>query len=507
MYLLKQTQFTYVTNGLANMLQYKILEKAIIVITSVILYIENKLCKPNPCEHSGICNITGPSSYSCDCNGTGYTGMKCEIGIITTPEYQPLTLSTAEKFMFYAYPDFELVVELITGGVGLTFEPSATLTFSPTNTSAEIFITGERVAIYTIGYEINGMSSVQFQQPQPGTIIVQEDTPPIPEYFTSRGLEPGMLEAGSCAYAAPLDYICPKETDQILFSSTCRWYDNASPGIIFSEYKDLNLPVTITGARISNVTTGDQSRITPLMGNDFLMQCNFDSPQSSCNFKPSDHVNDIENFLMTEALGYTFLSQVQQLIPEWFTFSVNTTTPKTHDSTSYIIDLVESNYLAETEECSSLFRVEDGMYSVLKYSGSLNFNVNSSLRSFISQELPVCFAINLCEGLNSPLLTAIPDEAQTVINSLPFAQIIRNYGWDFIINSIAISSTPFSHDLSGSNGDYWFGNQEAIYTFPNSTIIANGKFDHRFSLDTLQINYSLDGRVYMLYDEFDKVAS
>ena len=431
--------------------------------------------------------------------------MKCEIGIISTPDYQPLTLSTTEKFTFYANPDYELVVELITGTVGLTFEPSAILIFSPTKTSADIFITGERVGIYTIDYEINGISSVQFQQPQPGTIIVQEDTPPIPEYFTSRGLEPGMLEAGSCAYAAPLDYTCPNENDQISFSSTCRWYDNASPGIIFSEYNDLNLPVSITGARISNVTTGDQSRITPLIGNDFLQQCNFDSPRLSCNFKPSDLVQEIENFLRTEALGYTFLSQVQQLIPGWLTFSVNTTTPRTHDSTSYMIDLVESDYLAETEQCSYLFRVEDGMYSILKYSGSLNFNINSSLHTFTPQGLPVCFAINLCKGLISPLLTTIPDEAQATLNSVPFAQIIRNYGWGFIINSIAISSTPFSHDLSGSSDDYWFGNQEATYTFPNSTIIANGRFDRSFSLDTLQINYSLDGHAYMLYNDINMV--
>ena len=432
--------------------------------------------------------------------------MKCEIGIITTPDYQPLTLSTREKFTFYANPDFDLVVELITGTVGLTFESSAILTFSPTKTSADIFITGERVGIYTIDYEINGISSVQFQQPQPGIMIVQEDTSPIPEYFTSRGLEPGMLESGSCAYATPLDYTCPNENDQISFSSTCRWYDNASPGIIFSEYNDLNLPVSITGARVSNVTTGDQSRSTLLMGNDFLQQCNFDSPRSSCNFKPSDFVQEIEDFLITEALGYTFLSQVQQLIPGWLTFSVNTTTPRTHGSTSYIIDLVESDYLAETEECSNLFRVEDGMYSILKYSGSLNFNINSSLQTFVSQELPVCFAINLCKGLNSPLSITIPDEAQATVNSLPFAQIIKNYGWDFIINSIAISGTPFSHELSGASSNYWFGNHEAIYTFHNSTIIANGKFYHDFSLDTLQINYSLDGHAYMLYNSINMVG-
>ena len=416
-------------------------------------------------------------------------------------------MSTNEKFTFYAYPDFELFVELTTGTTGLTIEPSAILNFSPTKTSAEVFITDERIGIYTIIYEISGRSATQFQQPQPATIIVQEDTPSAPQYFTSRGLEPGLLEAGSCAFGTPLDYTCPKENQQIEFSSTCRWYDNTSPGIIFSEYNDINLPVSITGARISNATSDDQSRVIPLVGNDFLQQCNFDSPQASCNFKPSDHVNEIENFLMTEALGHTFLSQVEQLIPRWLVFSVDTSTSRTHDSTSYMTDLVESDYLAETEGCAGLFRVEDGIYTILKYSGSLNFNVNSSMQNFVPQGSHVCFAINLCEGLNSPLLVTIPNEAQTIVNSLPFTQIIRNYGWNFTINSIAISTTPFSHDLTGSNNNYWFGNQEAIYTFPNSTIIADGQFDHSFSLDTLQINYSLDGDAYMMYNNLNMVGS
>ena len=433
--------------------------------------------------------------------------MNCEIGIITTPDYQPLTLSATEKLMFYAYPDFELFVELITGTTGLTIEPSAILNFSPSKTSAEVFITGERVGIYTIIYEISGRSATQFQQPQPANIIIKEDTPPAPEYFTSRDLEPGLLEAGSCAFATPLDYTCPKENQQISFSSTCRWYDNASPGIIFSEYNDLILPVAITGTRISNVTTSDQSRAIPLMGNDFLQQCNFDSPQASCNFKPSDHVNEIENFLMTEALGHTFLSQVEQLIPGFLILSVNTSTSRTHDSTSYMIDLVESDFLAETEGCAGLFRVEDGIYAVLKYSGSLNFNVNSSMQNFVPQESHICFAINLCEGLNSPLTVAIPNEAQAIVNSLPFTQIIRSYGWEFTISSIAISTTPFSHDLARSNNNYWFGNQEAAYAYPDSTIIVDGRFDHSFSLDTLQINYSLDGDAYMMYNDLNKVGS
>ena len=467
--------------------------------------LENELCTPNPCKHSGICNIIEPSSYSCDCNGTGYTGMKCEIGIITTPVYPSLTESIKEKFIFHAYPDFELILKVKSYTTGLSFEPNPILIFSPANTTAIISITGEIVGIYTISYEINGKSSLQFQQPEPDTIIVLPASPDPPEYFTSRGLVPGMLEPGSCAIAAPLDYTCPRDIDQISFSSTCRWHDNASPGIIFSEYNGLDLPVSIIGTRISNVTTADQSRIIPLMGNNFQQECNFPSVQPNCDFKPFDHVNEIGIFLMTEALSFTFLSQTEQLIPEWLTFLVDTNTPRTHDSASYMVDIVYSDYLSEIEECSSMFNAQDGMYSVLKYSGSLNFSVNSSMQKFTSRKSPVCFSINLCEGINSPLLITIPNEAQTILNLLPFTQIIRNYGWEFIINSVAISSAPFSHKLTGSNDDYWFGIQEANYVFPNSTIIADGKFDHSFILNTFHINFSLDGHAYMLYGDMDKV--
>ena len=243
------------------------------------------------------------------------------------------------------------------------------------------------------------------------------------------------------------------------------------------------------------------------MGDNFRLQCNFLSLQPNCDFRPFDHVNEIENFLMTEAMGFTFLYQAKQLIPKWLLFLVDTSTPRAHGSSSFMVDLVESDYLLEIEECFNLFKVGGGIYSVLKYSGSMNFSVNSSLHNFIPQRSPVCFAVNLCEGLNSPLLITIPDEAQAVVNLLPFADIIRNYGWEFIMNSIAISSTSFSNEFTGSDDEYWFGNQEATYIFPNTTITAEGRFYHSFSLNTLQVNYSLDGNAYMLYDDIDKVCT
>ena len=422
------------------------------------------------------------------------------------PNYPPLILSAQTNFTLFAYPDFELTVQLRSSG-DLDFSPSnAILFFSPTQTSADILITGKVAGIFTINYEIGGISSLQFQQPEPDIIIVEPAVSIPPTYFTSRGLESGMLEAGSCEDSMPLGYICPFETDRILFSSTCRWHRNTSPGLIFSSYKQLSLPVAIAGAGITNLNINDQSRVVPLMGNELREQCNFIPQRSSCTFKPSDSVQEIQNFLQTEALAYTYLNEIQQLIPSWLQFSVNTDTLRTHDSTSYMIDLIESDSISGIEECPNMFTLRSGMYSVLKYSGSLNFSINSNSHGMISPGSPICFAVNLCEGLNSPLLITIPDSAQEIVDSLSFAQIIRNYGWEFKINSIALSSTPFSHLLSRSNDDYWFGNRETTYSFFDSNIVVDGRFSHSFSLGTLQISYSLKGSAYMSYDNLDMVS-
>ncbi len=34
-------------------------------------------CSPNPCKNSGVCSDDG-ISFSCNCDGTGYTGDTCE---------------------------------------------------------------------------------------------------------------------------------------------------------------------------------------------------------------------------------------------------------------------------------------------------------------------------------------------------------------------------------------------------------------------------------------------
>ncbi|GAB4814603.1 hypothetical protein N2152v2_001649 [Parachlorella kessleri] len=37
-------------------------------------------CNPTPCQHNGRCSSGNDGSYYCDCSGTGYNGVNCELG-------------------------------------------------------------------------------------------------------------------------------------------------------------------------------------------------------------------------------------------------------------------------------------------------------------------------------------------------------------------------------------------------------------------------------------------
>ena len=37
-------------------------------------------CTPNPCQNGGICTSDGSMGFSCNCEGTGFTGPECTEG-------------------------------------------------------------------------------------------------------------------------------------------------------------------------------------------------------------------------------------------------------------------------------------------------------------------------------------------------------------------------------------------------------------------------------------------
>ena len=67
-------------------------------------------CGPNPCQHNGECVTVGDNDFSCDCSLAGYTGVTCNIGVLTLPSYPTLTIGVPVTVTITAVPDYELII-------------------------------------------------------------------------------------------------------------------------------------------------------------------------------------------------------------------------------------------------------------------------------------------------------------------------------------------------------------------------------------------------------------
>ena len=52
-----------------------------IAIYLVLILSDINECASSPCQNGGVCNNL-VNQYSCDCAGTGYSGIHCQIGIV-----------------------------------------------------------------------------------------------------------------------------------------------------------------------------------------------------------------------------------------------------------------------------------------------------------------------------------------------------------------------------------------------------------------------------------------
>ena len=111
--------------------------------------IERELCFPNPCEHDGSCSIT-EDGYVCNCDGTGYTGAKCDVLVIDTPDLSDLAVNSPTTVLLSAQSDQDFELMLITDDESsLVIEPS-TLLFTQTSTQHNVSITVTEPGLYTL---------------------------------------------------------------------------------------------------------------------------------------------------------------------------------------------------------------------------------------------------------------------------------------------------------------------------------------------------------------------
>ena len=455
-------------------------------------------CHSNPCQHSGLCIGEGTTSYSCDCSGTHYKGEHCQIGIITIAEIPILIVNQTSRLFISAYPDDFINITFI-GASEFEINPTSVTITSIQNT-VPFEITATNPGKFLLTYKISGPNAKEFENPLTYHIpsLDQSNMHRSNRYFTDVGSDIGLLLPGCCR-TEQAKYQCPSSNSAVAFSSICSWSvgdSNAhlTDGIVFaSAGSDLSLPVSIVGAEMSansawNILPRNQLNCTDCAGS-----------ESQCYFYNLT-AYDIADFLRSLALAKTFLHNSQDILPQWLSFSLRNSTLPLNTSffwSDFYTTVAVGSDVKLVQGCERLKLDPSSLYSVLKLKHSITVSSNDDEQTFIptATDSPICFAVNLCQGMSSSLHITIPESANDMLTLFdPVEQYIEQ-GWDFKFLQAAVSHHGIFQPIS-LTGSYWNGMMNFNPVIPKFDLRLEAIIRSELASENLWIFFNFSGTLY-----------
>ena len=485
------------------------------------------MCEPNPCRHNGICSPMGESDYSCDCEGTGYTGPTCTTGIVFIPPIPTLVQGMSVNVTVSAQPDMDLSIRIV-GGDNIDVSPTIIRINAPA-TSADFTISSDTPGLYSIAYLLTGSDAGNFNTPPESAVFVTvfRGQGRMNQYFVDVDSPVGVLQE-SCCNPEP-SYQCPGSSlNQLSFISGCEWSqrggDQVSPGVVFVASRDLSLPLSISGIGISNSFdfTLPQSpgpceycaTNRPIDPRRLARVCMMDPNGMRCVCPPYYQfmTADIPDFLDARSLALTYLQKIQPIFPSWVqsvSVDLDTANPSVDSFAAYEYntELVSEGDVSTIMGCENLETIDQGLYSVLRYARTISATIDGQALHYSDSSnppvvgRPMCFAIDLCQSASSPLYIELSPETHTVLVS----EFLREYvdrGWEITIRSVALLETGLiiTPPLN-FGGQYWNG---IVFTLPEIPaafdMTMNTQSNAYFTSGHLRIKMGFSGKVHYFYE-------
>ena len=472
---------------------------------SVSLFSEITPCGPDPCQHNGECIIVGDDDFSCDCSLTGYTGVTCNIGVLTLPSYPALTIGVTVTLSIVAVPDSELVINVTSSDIDTIIISPSVVTITNLASSAMFSIEvmeGTSDGLYSISYRLSGANADDYIVPSDSIVFVRP-MPRMMNYFEAQNLPNGELTTTGC-FMSPQSLQCQDGDQQININSTSQWSDNdnmiRTSGIVHLIDGSLSLPLAIAGASIiveQNKLTAERLHIDSPVASE--------STESCTSFVPS--ISDLDDFLRFKTLMTTFLTSTLRLLPIWMQFMV--TSNEHIDSsgdTAYLAYVVTDDELNNIAVCQNIITNENTVHLVVRHDSNLTVNVSGSQVTHIpTDNSVVCFSAELCSEMQSIFHVGLPSDID-VLNQLQFMNDLATAGWTMDLDAVTFAT---SGDLIPVNvmESYWTGSSYQSVSFVGAHIGLGGSFTREFNDTATVVNVYLSGDVYWRVEDLNQVRS
>ena len=434
---------------------------------------------------------------------TGYTGVTCNIGVLTLPSYPPLTIGVPVTVTITAVPDSELIISITSSDTNNIIILPSTVTITNPASSAVFSIEarGSGVAgLYSISYRLSGINADDYIIPSDSIVFVRP-MPAMMNYFEAQGLPNGELTSAGC-FMAPQSLQC-QNVDQINIYSTSQWSNDnniiRTNGVVHLVNDQLSLLLAIAGANI----TVEQSKLT-------VERLHINSPVASestddCpSFVPN--IIYLDDFLRYKALATTFLSSTLRLLPTWMQLMV--TSNEQIDSSgdiAYLAYVVTREELNNIAVCQNIITNENTVHLAVRHDSNLTINVSGSQVTHMpTDNSVVCLSVELCSQTMSLFHIGLPSDID-VLNQLQFMNDLANAGWRMDPDAVTFAT---SGNLVPVNmmEIYWTGSSYQPVSFLGAHIGLGGSFTREFSDTATTVTVHLLGDVYWRVERLNQVS-
>ena len=467
--------------------------------------LESSRCDPNPCLNGGFC-IEDGTKFSCVCNGTatGYGGLTCGAIIIHFPPIPPV-VDESLNIPIILYVNVNEFPEGFDDKLRVTIED-------------------RRHRVVTINREQRTPTSVRGEK---GIVKVTlpEDTKEVlhqprerdvfvsgtlnsnrQSYFERFNLSRGLLQPGCCS--ADITLSCPGDSTQtISLLSPCQWrttdkdVTRTDAGVVFVRSRQLSLPTSLSSFRYRN--RGYLNDIRDEIGECVpCHDCNITNSQCSCYNHTSD---DTVNFLQARALAFTYISQIQHLLPSWLELFMDLTmvSESIGSAKNDIFAPVtrSSQPVASFEGCHKLTNLVGSRYSVLRYDKTLSAMIDGQrydYRENIETSTTggtTCFAVDLCHESESPVHMQISNP----INDILVSQFLNHFvdrKWNILLHTVSV----FKRSVSlRSSTTFWNGIEMILLPEVEADVSVGANVSSVLDEDSLNVNVEFNGNATLKY--------
>ena len=262
------------------------------------------------------------------------------------------------------------------------------------------------------------------------------------------------------------------------------------------------LPTSISGLRYRN--NGKQDYI---IGKEECRTCNAceNDLDGQCYCYNNFTLADTQDLLHARALAFTYIGEIQKLLPSWLQMSVNL------DFASKISPLTEYDLFAPITQhtdsvssiagCSTLTDLSGGIYSVLRHDKTLSITINGTQYDYrensdnVNPVDPMCFAVDLCDGLSTPVHMQISQQ----VNDILVSQYLRDFTsrqWNICLNTASVSRSGVEHE---NNVTFWNGVELIAPSTIKIDVSINLDARVEFIDDPLHLVLEFSGSAHMNY--------